>query len=173
MIRVPPAEELLSLSTLKKEENLRFKSFLKGHPWSDERLDSEVRRIIGDPAFIDCRDCGHCCRTLYVSLTEEDTERLAASAGMAAEEFKSRYLADMRGRDQDIFRERPCPFQQGNLCVHYEARPENCRSYPHLQNEGFRHRLYNVFDSYAVCPIVYFTVEALKRELGFPAGDRP
>ena len=96
--------------------------------------------------------------------------RSIASLGVAPEIFKERYLADMQGKDDDLFRDLPCPFQSGNLCGHYAARPANCRSYPHLANEGFRHRLHNVFDSYRVCPVVFFVAERLKTETGFAPG---
>jgi Fe-S-cluster containining protein len=167
MNRLPQPAGLRAAASARKEENLRFRAFLKAAALGDGELDAAVRAIVARTPAFDCRTCGECCRVLYVSLTPGDTARLADSLGLPEDDFRFRYLVDMEGKDQDLFRDLPCPFQAGNLCSRYEARPENCRSYPHLGNEGFRQKLHNVFENYAVGPVVHFTVEELKRELGF------
>ncbi|MFH1965187.1 MAG: hypothetical protein ABIJ42_06545, partial [Acidobacteriota bacterium] len=47
----------------------------------------------------------------------------------------------------------------------YSARPEDCRSYPHLHKKKFVFRVSGVFSNCSRCPIVYNVYELLKDEL--------
>ena len=63
------------------------------------------------------------------------------------------------------FNAQPCPFLVDDLCTNYDARPQVCRSFPHLHKKDFRSRLYGVIFNYELCPIVYNVYEQLKEEL--------
>jgi Fe-S-cluster containining protein len=142
-------------------ENLQFRQFIR-HKMSASRLDKLVKEILADIASkIDCTKCGNCCRESFPTLTKADTSRLAKSAGIATTEFFATYLK----RDDDgdtIFRAKPCPLLVDNKCSHYEARPEACRSYPHLHKSGFAGRSIGVIANFEVCPIVFNVVQKLK-----------
>ena len=71
-------------------------------------------------------------------------------------------------RDEDgdvIFREMPCPLLSGNLCTVYEHRPNDCRSFPHLDQDEFVFRLTQAVQNCSICPIVFNVFERLKDEL--------
>ena len=82
-----------------------------------------------------CHRCGTCCRWPgHVLLTEQDIPRLATATGLTEDAFIERYtdlaanrrqltLKDINGLD--------CIFLKDNGCAHYDARPEQCRSFPH------------------------------------------
>ena len=60
----------------------------------------------------------------------------------------------------------------GNRCRVYAHRPDTCRSYPHLDKEGFVFHLAQTVSNCAVCPIVFNVMERLKAELGHGSVDR-
>lgn len=158
--------EIRELANLREDTNRRFFGWLKNCSVAEEELDALVHRlndyVTGE---IDCTACANCCRRMSPSLARHDVKRLARTTGLPASEFKRRFLTkDPRFNDL-VFNRRPCPLLKGNLCSRYESRPENCRSYPHLQERGFIFRLRGVISNYATCPIVFNVVEMLKAEI--------
>jgi len=152
----------------KEDENWEFRSFLKGYDIEVEELDSIVHGLFEEVyREIDCTACGNCCREISPVLEQEDIERLSRGLGISPENFKERFLikGDKDYSEGFIFRKKPCPFLKGNLCSHYELRPEACRSFPHLHKEEFVFRLIGVVENYDVCPIVFNVYEQLKTEL--------
>ena len=82
-----------------------------------------------------CSGCGDCCRWGgSVLLTEADIRRIAAHLGLEEAAFieQRTRLAPHRGGlallDQA---DGSCEFLRGDDCAIYEARPEQCRSFPH------------------------------------------
>src|ERR1017187_2798525 len=62
------------LGEKKRDENLKFRRFMKAHDHSDRIL----RRIAqGIEDQIDCTQCANCCRVSTVTITDRDVERLA------------------------------------------------------------------------------------------------
>ena len=152
----------------KEDENWEFRSFLKGYDIEVEELDSIVHRLFeGICREIDCTACGNCCREISPVLEQEDIERLYRGLGISPENFKERFLVkdDKDCPEGFIFNKKPCPFLKGNLCSHYELRPEDCRSFPHLHKDEFVFRLIGIVQNYDVCPIVFNVYEKLKAEL--------
>lgn len=152
----------------KEDENWKFRTFLKGYDIEVEELDSIVHRLFkGVVREVDCTACGNCCKEISPVLGDEDIERLSRGLGISRKNFKEQFLVenDKKYSDRFIFNKRPCPFLKGNLCSHYELRPEACRSFPHLHKEEFVFRLIGVVENYAVCPIVFNVYEELKAEL--------
>jgi len=152
----------------KEDENWEFRSFLKGYDIEVEELDSIVHGLLEEVyKEIDCTACGNCCRTISPVLEQEDIEKLTLGLGISPENFRERFLIkdDENYSEGFIFNKKPCPFLKGNLCSHYELRPEDCRSFPHLHKEEFVFRLIGVIENYAVCPIVFNVYEQLKAEL--------
>jgi phosphoenolpyruvate carboxykinase (GTP) len=104
------------------------------------QLDALVQRIAGEVmAEIDCTQCGHCCRALGISLDDDDIARLTAHLRCTREHFEAQYLTPTDTGER-VFTQIPCVFQQDNLCAVYEARPRDCREYPHLLKSDFRSR---------------------------------
>lgn len=95
------------------------------------------------PFSFDCHRCGNCCRVGrgQVWATAEEVGAMAARLGIGLEGFTARFLRQVDGRLS--LREEAdgsCSLLQGqNRCTVYEARPEQCRTFPYwpsLMQEG-------------------------------------
>ena len=159
--------QIRRLGQQKRDENLRFRAYLKNHRHSDRRL-----RRFGEEieAQIDCTKCANCCRVSEVGITDRDIEKLAKFLGMSRAEF----LRDSTQRDEDgglILKktEAGCVFLKDNLCTVYEARPQNCANFPHLVRGtgSIASRMWQFVDRAEYCPIVYNWIEKVKEDIGF------
>src|ERR1700676_5778006 len=76
--------QIARIGRQKKDENFRFRAYLKSHRHSDRRL-----RRFGEEieAQIDCTQCANCCRVTEVGITERDIERLTKSLGVSHDSF--------------------------------------------------------------------------------------
>lgn len=154
------------LATRQEDANWRFRSFLKGIDLESEEVDAIVHRLYARVAKeIDCLSCANCCREIIPTLGEEDIARLAGALDISREETVKRFLVPEEDEGTFTFRDKPCPFLSGNRCTVYESRPEDCRSFPHLQKEGFVYRTMQAVDNCSICPIVFNVFELLKAEL--------
>ncbi|MCP4349142.1 MAG: YkgJ family cysteine cluster protein [Desulfobacterales bacterium] len=148
------------LSETRKDENWKFRSFLKGHDEPD-KLDVIVQKLYQQiSSEIDCKTCANCCREVQPVLSREDIERFSEGLGMSVSKFENQHLTE-----KFVFNQEPCPFLRNNLCENYDCRPEDCISYPHLHKEDFIFRLIGVIGNYSVCPIVFNVYECLKAEV--------
>lgn len=153
------------LAEEREEAYWRFRSFLKGLDLEIEELDAVVHKHSEDVASrIDCCACGNCCRGILPTLDDADVTRLAAGLGATPDEIVTQYLT--RDGDNDlIFNRCPCPFLVGNRCRVYEHRPDTCRSYPHLEKEGFVFRLAQAISNCSICPISFNVYERIMAEI--------
>jgi uncharacterized protein len=155
-----------SLAKQKDDENWRFRSFLKACDKPDEEIDAIVqdlyRRISSE---IDCQQCANCCKQLQPVLTQQDIADFSQNVELPVNEFKTKYLVKTETPGEFCFKMMPCPFLKNNLCTHYEHRPLDCKSFPHLHKPDFTFRLLNVIGNYSICPIVFNVYENLKSEL--------
>jgi uncharacterized protein len=160
--------QIRTLGEKKRDENFRFRRFMKSRDHSDRVL----RRIAeGIEQQIDCTACANCCKTSTTEVSERDIDRLARHLRISREQF----LADYTMLDEDgalslrFTPEAGCVFLEGNLCSVYDARPDICQRYPHLVrgNGSIASRMWTFVDRAAVCPIVYNTLEAFKAEMRF------
>ena len=150
-----------------RNENFRFRTYLKSHRHSDRRLRRFAEEI---EAQIDCTQCANCCRVTEVPLIDRDIEKLMSFLGASREEFLRDYT--QRAEDGDLILKRAeagCVFLKGNLCSVYEARPQNCANFPHLVrgNGSIASRMFQFLDRYRYCPIVYNWMEKVKGDIGF------
>ncbi len=159
--------QIRRLGQQKRNENSRFRAYLKNHRHSDRRL-----RRFGEEieAQIDCTQCANCCRVSEVGITDRDIEKLAKFIGVTREEF----LRDSTQRDEagDLIlkkTEAGCVFLKDNLCTVYEARPQNCANFPHLVRGtgSIDSRMWQFVDRAEFCPIVYNWIEKVKEDIGF------
>lgn len=150
-----------------REENVRFRAYLKHHRHSDRRL-----RRFGEEieAEIDCTACANCCRVGEVAITERDIEKLAKFVGASEREFVEQYtVRDDAGAMLLKRNERGCVFLEGNLCSVYEARPQNCANFPHVVRGAgsIASRMWRFLDRASYCPIVFNWMERVKEDIGF------
>ena len=156
------------LGAKKREENFRFRSFMKSRDHSDRIL----RRIAqGIEEQIDCTQCANCCREATAKVTARDVDRLARHFRVKPERIRAEYVVPDE-EEEFVLRRREdgeCVFLSGNLCTVYEARPDVCQRYPHLVrgNGSIASRMWSMVDRAEICPIVYNSLEAFKKELGF------
>jgi uncharacterized protein len=153
------------------EENCDFRDFVNhALGWSDKKLNALVNEVAGEmAAAIDCRTCGACCRELDVAVTAADCRRLARWLGLSPARFEDRFTKIGDEGDRE-FASRPCSFLSGTTCSVYQYRPVVCRSYPYL-DQGFRKRGLTAISNAETCPIVFNTIEELKRRI--PWRDPP
>lgn len=87
-----------------------------------------------EPVF-ECQRCGACCRWEgHVILTDEDIARLAVATALSEVDFIERYTILAANRCQLSLAEQAdgsCIFLKEDRCSVYEARPRQCRSFPH------------------------------------------
>jgi len=164
--------DLVHIKTLgdkKRDENSRFRRFMKSRDHSDRIL----RRIAeGIEEQIDCTQCGNCCKTSTTQVSERDVERMARHLRIAPARFLSEYTQPDEaegGRNLQFTEGSGCVFLDGTLCSVYEARPDICQRYPHVVrgNGSIASRMWSLIDRASICPIVYNVLEAFKEELRF------
>jgi uncharacterized protein len=146
----------------KREENLRFRRYLKSHVFVERQFRRAAEEIHDQ---IDCRQCAECCRVTEVELAERDVERLARFFRITEKAFLEQYTAT--GEDGELILRRTasgCVFLRGNECTVYEARPGNCERFPHLLrgSGSIVSRMWQFVDRATYCPIVYNWMETVK-----------
>ena len=163
-----PETNLITISRLAIEreiENIGFRSFLKA--MDGAIIDGLVHRLNDEiSAQIDCTTCGNCCKTFMISVEPDELLPLADHLEIPVVEVQQQYL-EQSGQGNFIINTIPCHFLADNKCTIYNNRFSACREFPHLHMNGFTQRLQSVVQHYAVCPIVFNVVEALKTELDF------
>ena len=131
---------------------------------TDEQIDALVDTIAAPiVAAIDCTACANCCRSLEVSVTASDAQRLNAGIDVPLAAIETTYVDRVRGADVEewgVMRSRPCGFLRGNLCSVYAHRPDACRIFPDFTPD-FRWALAHTIENAAVCPIIYNVLSAV------------
>lgn len=155
------------LSKKYDRENWEFRSFLKMHDMSSSELDSIVDEINEQVTKeIDCTKCGNCCKTTKPRFKDADLRKFKDQMKTSFHEFKREHLiANEEERSSFVFKSLPCQFLENNKCMNYDARPKDCKSFPHLHKKEFRTRLWGVVDNTSMCPIVFNVYEILKEKL--------
>ncbi|HPD28997.1 MAG TPA: YkgJ family cysteine cluster protein [Phycisphaerae bacterium] len=160
-------QQVARLAEKRRDENWRFRSFLK---MLSRRRQREVNRIaeqygLEAESRIDCRECGACCRDNAIPVSEEEIERLAGRLGLSPDEVRAKYISHDEA-EGDHIDARPCPFLNGNLCSVYDSRPEGCRGYPYIGGD-IATRTIGIIERAGTCPIIFDMLERLKDAVGF------
>ncbi len=156
------------LGEKKRQENLRFRTFMKSRDHSDRIL----RRIAqGIEDEIDCTICANCCRVATATIKERDVEHLARFLRISEARFLAEYTTESEDEGRILRRTdaEGCVFLSGNECTVYEARPDACQRFPHVVrgNGSIASRMWQFVDRACYCPIVYNSLEAFKEEMGY------
>jgi Fe-S-cluster containining protein len=149
----------------KDEENDHFIRYVQRQ--DGDMLDATAQAIYKDVnAAIDCTTCGNCCKTLVVNITPPEITRLSAFLNKPEAEVREQYIEESL-QGACYLNSIPCHFLDGTKCGIYEERFTECRDFPHLHKPGFKQRLLGTLLHYGSCPIIYNTIELVKREIGF------
>ena len=153
------------LSKRKEDQNWKFRSYLKMQ--DGKKIDLLVQPIYDKVRKnIDCLECGNCCRKLVPGISQDDIRQLELEFATIEKEILEKYTN--KDEDNELgLKGNPCIFLNGNVCVVYKNRPNECKSYPHLHKKGFTTRLIVVLQNYIICPIVFNVLEELKIVLKF------
>ena len=161
--------QIRMLGEKKRDENERFRKFMKTRDYSDRilrRLGEEIENQI------DCRACANCCRMATTLVSERDIERLAKHLRITTARFISDFTQpniEEGGLNLKWQAGEGCVFLDGKDCSVYDARPDICQRYPHIirGNGSIASRMWSFVDRASVCPIVYNSLEKFKEELKF------
>ena len=116
---------------------------------------------------IDCTSCGNCCKVLEPPVSPDEIQRLAKQKKSTPADFERQYVGKEVSTEIQFLKCQPCIFLQSEHCTIYQDRPASCADYPHLHQPNIKYRWKSLMDNYAMCPIVYNVVEALKVKTGF------
>ncbi len=159
-------ENLHALVTEKSAENQSFRNFI--HALPSKQIDFTLDVIIPEvEKNIDCTQCGNCCRQLQPGLSEEEISGLSSIKNINVEDFKNQFTAREKGTMIQYMTARPCVFLNQNICSIYESRPHSCKDFPYIDESRIKMYWKRVMEYYKICPIVFNTIELLKKEVGF------
>jgi Fe-S-cluster containining protein len=150
-----------------REENKSFRVWMKRHNFVEKRFKVVAR---GFEESIDCTTCANCCRVATTQVSERDVVHLARFLGIRIEDFVRDYTVEIPNEGRILKRsEAGCVFLDGNLCSVYDARPQTCQLFPHLVkgNGSLVSRMWHMPERAVYCPIVFNTLEQMKKETGF------
>jgi len=159
------------LADQREEENEHFQSFLASEDAAS--IDARVFTLQADiTPKIDCRQCGNCCKTLMIEVTQPEANRVAEVLGVESDQFVAENLEKGIGQRM-IMNAIPCRFLEELSCTIYTDRFAGCREFPALHLPGFTSRYFTTRMHYGRCPIIFNVLEALKKELSFFTQDLP
>lgn len=154
-----------SLSIAREHENERFKMFLQ--QVDGGQIDSKVLELNNTiTPKIDCTQCGNCCKSLMITVSDEEANVLSSALNQTRENFDEQYL-EKGSNGLMLINTIPCTFLSDNKCTVYENRFAGCREFPAMHLPNFKQRLFTSFMHYNRCPIIFNVIEELKDALVF------
>ena len=164
-------QQIAQLADQREEENDHFQSFLASQDAAS--IDARVYALQADISpKIDCRQCGNCCKTLMIEVTQPEADQVAQLLGVDSDQFVAENLEKGIGQRM-IMNAIPCRFLEELSCSIYADRFAGCREFPALHLPGFTARYFTTRMHYGRCPIIFNVLEALKKELAFFTPDLP
>ena len=148
----------------KETENQLFRKKLMRIPYPI--VDKIFHKIVKEvEEQIDCTQCGNCCKELEPEVSEEEIHQLARLKEISVEAFKKIHIGIEPDTGIQFMKAKPCEFLKDKMCSIYPNRPSSCRDYPHLSHERSKFRIKRIMEQYIVCPIVFNSIEALKKQI--------
>jgi len=158
-------EAVKTLGKKKIDENIKFRTFLKGRADSDI-LDDQFKKL-HEKYFknYDCFSCRNCCKELGPEINVQELEELSAYLELPRDEFIDSYLREDNGSYSS--KNSPCDFLCNNECILNDRKPMSCKDYPYTDKEERLYSLLGVIQNAEICPIVYEIIEELKEIYNF------
>ncbi|MDZ4796995.1 MAG: YkgJ family cysteine cluster protein [Bryobacteraceae bacterium] len=163
-------DDVRRLGNEKADENIAFRRHLAAHHVREaafQILATEIQREV------DCTACANCCRHSIVSVNAAELETIAAHLSVSPETARAVYMEP--DPEAPVLRRLRstldgCIFlDTENFCIIYEARPNTCRDFPHINvgHHSLGARPASQARWAALCPIIYNALETYKRITGF------
>lgn len=160
--------QIRSLADAKESENTEFRRFLRHHHVPDQAFYDVAVEI---EHLIDCQACANCCRETRVNVTEPEIARIAAFLHDSIATDRHEYVEEDPSDHRLMLRQEhdACVFLDGTLCMIYEARPDACHNFPHVDAHGstLGSRMSSVVRNAWICPILYNALEEHKHRTGW------
>lgn len=92
----------------------------------------EKERFYNDGLHFECTGCGVCCKLAggFVYVTDERIQELADQLELNLTEFTDTYLDIHDNKYVLKSAGNACIFLKNDVCIVYDARPEQCRTFP-------------------------------------------
>ncbi|MCX6123144.1 MAG: YkgJ family cysteine cluster protein, partial [Proteobacteria bacterium] len=162
MIDLP---EIAALAEPHWADNWNFRSYLQ-QKVSPETIDDVAQKTYREVAAqIDCTQCGQCCREIQPYLTAQDVLRLSGDPAASGNQMPLLRKDEESGLQ--VFCQKPCPMLKNNQCTAYDLRPDDCRSYPHLDRPDFLGGSVGFIENYGTCPIIFHTYGRMKTRFSY------
>ncbi len=165
-------------ASLKRRVGQRRDLYRRFEQWARRRhlpLAPFLRTARAVEKAIDCTRCASCCATMRVPINQSDIRRIAKHLKLTVSAFTARYLKyDKEDKEYEIKAE-PCPFlRKDKRCGIYSVRPRGCRDYPFIsrQRDPVADRVDWLIEHADGCPIIYNTVEIVRKAYYRPRGNR-
>jgi Fe-S-cluster containining protein len=160
--------KIASHAARREKENLKFRTFLKGHV-DDDELDAQFLALHNELfAFYDCCKCNNCCRVYDVTVQTAESKAMAdflcvSESTLASQHFENS-VDDETGEACYVIKTKPCPFlQRDGKCQIQSCKPTACKDYPFTSKPGRLFSLYSILESAEHCPVVFEMLERLKK----------
>ncbi|MFN0204673.1 MAG: YkgJ family cysteine cluster protein [Bacteroidia bacterium] len=159
--------ELQALAKEKAIENQEFRLWVKKH-CANQVFDKLIHEISAEvSAKTDCTKCANCCKYLEAEVSITEIQAFAEVQQMEIVDFQKKYVQTDPQKRLHFFVGKPCHFLQENKCSIYEIRPLACADFPHLHYANMKYRMKTMLENYTLCPIVFYTLETLKKNLPY------
>lgn len=161
-------EKVRAEAKKKENENMAFRTFLKGH--ADEKILDQQFAELHEALFAnyECDRCRNCCKLYHGAIPQEELAKDAAYLGMPQERFMAQYLQKESAEEGYLTKHKPCDFlEPDGSCKLGEHKPKSCADYPYTNKPERLWSLYSVLDAVEVCPVAFEIFEELKQEYGF------
>ena len=161
-------DKVRSEARKKENENLKFRSYLKGHAYEDE-LDRQFLRLHKEFfADYDCSKCRNCCKMYKGSVPTEDIDKDAQYLGITPKQFIGTYLEkEEYGMDYQTKHKPFDFFQEDGNCKLGDCKPDSCKKYPYTDQPERLSSLLSILDTIEICPVAFEILERLKKEYEF------
>jgi uncharacterized protein len=149
-----------------ENENRHFIDFIRAT--DNAILDKEVQQLNAIIApQISCTDCGNCCQTLMINITEPECDSISKHLNTTTKAFKETHVETSQEGTMMVLNKMPCTFLKDKCCSIYDHRFNECREFPQLDNDNFKSRTFSTMMHFGRCPIIFNVLQQLKIELGF------
>jgi Fe-S-cluster containining protein len=156
--------EIKRIAKEKQQENWLFRSMLKASKIPQQEIDDAAHAIYDKvKSEIDCTQCAYCCKHITPVVSNTDIKRIAKHLELKPETVIKKWFRIDKQMGM-VIKSSPCPFLKNKKCSIYDARPLDCRNYPHLHKKKITNYFTTIFSHIDLCPQIFHFYEKMKRK---------